>query len=1093
MATITSDTFLDGGVARTAGEAWTINGGILTIRTDTRYHANAPASMTGSLGATTISATLGGGVLIDATDIREVQFDTGSGNVPAIGTSITQGGVSGYLLGVYANLASAPSTVGGAMPASGFIKFREVTGGAFSAGALTGIGANALGADTTSWLEVVYDQAIAITVPRLGFYRARGAWYTLPQTTDGNTSQVIQIPTNGGGTGTRVPCVWIETGVGTNVYEKFVAVSSTYFNTTNLGTDARSKFVLMDTGGTIRIGGDGTNTIGFLPPSGCRIRIPNILGRQTTSAGGRANNVVPHATLATRPDFTTTAAGDIDFEYLMDDWYHLFTAPYKVRHIHCATMDIHTTSNEASPTELEDYATGVYQAGSITFTATNNPLGGTVTDCRFLRPDAASNGHCWSMTGCSNYGFAGTVETGIIAYARSTGLVSFSQCRNFTQSGVFQTDAVTVTPSTSFNFEFERIRYIDRLTGTTNATTGKYVVTCLVSSDNIVVNNIDFGGYANVHPYLGVINASNSSNLKFRNGGTYASPIGGATNAPANIYVDSGNNDGVKVQNIYLTATRTGLYTTVNTSKNQTFERLGGTVGSTATASVNTIGKGLRSASNSVTGQASVYGTHFFDMFDADTTGRLWVAMNEPTAFSSSLITLTLAGASGGFTSGGQVAMPTLGDELILEMPYYALGHTAFQNVAATLTGTNTGNFSYEYQIDVNDGNGFGAYKTISGANLSGETINPALGFKLRIRIICTVASTTNALTYVRLSTVSTSVAQGNALYPLDTANPTLTLTGLAVGTEVVVFSSDYSVELDREVLTGDYVYPYEWISDTGDFDVNILVWKDDKVAFKQVITLTDVDQSIPLSQADDLVYASGYGFSATIDYANELIIMDDTSEIPVNQAYSLWKDDILTGANSQYDFAFTALGGDSVGGANSIPPYTFLSNGWKIRPFEGNYTLGVVDGILVTDDNSDPFVDTLGAYTVRINYQQPVQAIAVSTGGGGGATPAEVWAYATRTLSTGGVTAIQSGLATSSEIASLNDISPAEVNTQVDTALADYDAPTKAELDTAEANIIANSGGATVSDIVNADISGKTLGNRLKDADDQSFLASVK
>ena len=38
--------------------------------------------------------------------------------------------------------------------------------------------------------------------------------------------------------------------------------------------------------------------------------------------------------------------------------------------------------------------------------------------------------------------------------------------------------------------------------------------------------------------------------------------------------------------------------------------------------------------------------------------------------------------------------------------------------------------------------------------------------------------------------------------------------------------------------------------------------------------------------------------------------------------------------------------------------------------------------------------------------------------------------------------------------IAGLNNLSTAEVNTEVDTALADYDAPTKAELDAAELNI---------------------------------------
>lgn len=38
--------------------------------------------------------------------------------------------------------------------------------------------------------------------------------------------------------------------------------------------------------------------------------------------------------------------------------------------------------------------------------------------------------------------------------------------------------------------------------------------------------------------------------------------------------------------------------------------------------------------------------------------------------------------------------------------------------------------------------------------------------------------------------------------------------------------------------------------------------------------------------------------------------------------------------------------------------------------------------------------------------------------------------------------------------VGALNDVSTAQVNTEVDTALADYDGPTKAELDTHEGNI---------------------------------------
>jgi len=160
MATITTDTYLDGGIARTAGEAMTITtGGKLTVRTDTRFHANAPASMTGSLGSLSVTE---GEFLIDATQVRWLAITGGSGT-SAIGTTVTQGAVSGYFLGYYASLTSAPSTTIGA---TGFIKLREVTGGTFSAGALSGITATASGADVTGWLEVVlnhFDGWVALT------------------------------------------------------------------------------------------------------------------------------------------------------------------------------------------------------------------------------------------------------------------------------------------------------------------------------------------------------------------------------------------------------------------------------------------------------------------------------------------------------------------------------------------------------------------------------------------------------------------------------------------------------------------------------------------------------------------------------------------------------------------------------------------------------------------------------------------------------------------------------------------------------------------------------------------------------------------
>lgn len=114
------------------------------------------------------------------------------------------------------------------------------------------------------------------------------------------------------------------------------------------------------------------------------------------------------------------------------------------------------------------------------------------------------------------------------------------------------------------------------------------------------------------------------------------------------------------------------------------------------------------------------------------------------------------------------------------------------------------------------------------------------------------------------------------------------------------------------------------------------------------------------------------------------------TTTLSVHDLYSRWKDWVLTSDNSKYALAFTSVGGDTIdaGAGTSVPLYAFLENGWKIRPQEANHTLNVVDGILLVQGGGDPFVATLGSYNIRVNFQQPVQAIGYNTGGGsGGAT----------------------------------------------------------------------------------------------------------
>ena len=112
-------------------------------------------------------------------------------------------------------------------------------------------------------------------------------------------------------------------------------------------------------------------------------------------------------------------------------------------------------------------------------------------------------------------------------------------------------------------------------------------------------------------------------------------------------------------------------------------------------------------------------------------------------------------------------------------MPEYIKGHTSFANSALVMAGGTATNYTYDYAIDKNDGNGFSTMTTSNytattlGTALNGITgINAQNGFKLKLEI---TTGTTNAtaITSVYMTTVSTTTAQ-DYQYPLDVITLTL-------------------------------------------------------------------------------------------------------------------------------------------------------------------------------------------------------------------------------------------------------------------------------------------------------------------------------
>jgi hypothetical protein len=844
--TITVDQYADDGttVEGSGGDVLTVNGGTITFRRDSR-RADGVNSTIG--GNSVISATLGGGIRIDATQTRWLPVSSSSGTL-SIGATITQGGVSGSFLGFWSSLTARGSTT---LSGAGFIKFREVTGGTFAAGALSGVTATASGPDVVGWIEIVADQAANFNVPRLGNFTTRGDWFELDATT-GADGQLIQTPTQGSAT-TYAPGIWIETGVGTGEYEFYSAIYSTGFSSTNFGNDERCKVVKMGTDGTVQIG-NGAG-VGYVPPAGCRTRIPNVIMRQCTTAA-RQTNAIPHASVATRPDFTTTNAGVIDIQYSYNDWYLLFAQPFAVTIKHTATHEGVKISECASPLDIDDggagssaglalaggYFTSCFAGGTINnwvFSGLSNALSGGICSFAFCIGQRVTN----CKVGCWTYARSATKSFGF--YTSQCTDIQFNDCASLNCSNELLT---------SFQCEVNNFDYCDRYVGATNTTTGLYCWIVTASCDTVKIDGVTFGqngAIADVHPYNGIVSYAASSNLKFRNFGTRAAFLnGGSANNPAYIAADGGNNLNVKIQRCYMQPTRTGALSSNNSSKNMLFEDVYGDWADAQTqAGLNLIVRG-GGGTNSVTGQASVYGTHFGGSFQSDTVGRMWLAMNEPTAETLQYCTTSFSPGSG-FTSAGGLSLATAGDYYICEMQEARLQTTGFRTTAVVVTGTNAANHDIEYQLD--NGSGWnGVWKTFDGTTLATETIYPNIGYKLKIRVTCNTSNNANLISYIRCSTSSTLQAQLDNLYPLD--QNSVSFTGLPTGYDAVVLTAGTTTVLEQVDNVNSTTYTYNY---SGAQTVDVGFIKPGYVPFYiRNLSLTTTDSSIPVSLTADRNYA---------------------------------------------------------------------------------------------------------------------------------------------------------------------------------------------------------------------------------------------
>lgn len=845
-----------GGSVNATLDTYTISAGsTLVVRTDS-YSCPNHSTAFGSLD--TVSYTGQGGTLrFDPTYVRVIEYTAGSGNSPAYGATISQGGVSGVFLGCWSSWLSEPTAAGAAIPASGFMKIGGVTGGNFTAGALTGITATCSGPDVQGWIEVRGADTASITIPRIGKMESVEAWFEIG-TTNGTRGQVIPCPTCATVAST-FPGVWIETAAGSGIYEPYGSVGTVVALATHR-TDASMKVITQTTGG-IRIGNDGTNGVFFLPPTGCKVRIPaTILTCCTRTTGGSGPRVLPNATLATRQELVTTGAGYIDMRGAVIQWYMNLSQAFYAKYKSCALSDTMVLSEIASPLDVDNCIVAPTAAQiNLALNVTSCFAGGTIQNSVFNRFSLATAGsYVSSLNYVTGVTFLNnTYRSATLRANATTGVITSTQAVNCTF-----TNEVYIGGRGLFigaqRCTFNNSSYYDHtITTTTTSTNAMYALDFTTAGSGNVINGMSLP-LPNNGPYNGLVSVSACYNTLLKNIGTsYTSPLV-MTNTVTGVAINgAGNNDGIVLKRVYVSGTRTGPYAFVNSDTNVLLEHVAGDAADTSVlASLNTVAKNCLLTA-ATTGQVSVYGTHWITRFTGTTAGFAEIMCNEPT--SSSTAQCSLVAGTPQFNSSGQVLLTKVGDEVIWEMPFFAVGFTAFTNTAPTITGTNVtysanarwGNHDLYFQVDTGSGYG-GTWLNLTAANLIANTFNSTTGFKLKIRAVCAVASATNAITNMRVALTTTSTDRDTKLYPLSVN--TVTFTGLPTGCDAVTLTAGTSTILDqRDSLAGTtYSFQYEG---TPTVDVGFI--KPGYVPlYIRSLSLGASDSSIPVAMTIDRNYA---------------------------------------------------------------------------------------------------------------------------------------------------------------------------------------------------------------------------------------------
>jgi hypothetical protein len=501
-----------------------------------------------------------------------------------------------------------------------------------------------------------------------------------------------------------------------------------------------------------------------------------------------------------------------------------------------------------------------------------------------------------------------------------------------------------------------------------------------------------FGGgtISNIHPYdflfaLG----SQCLNNRFRNIGTPAVPLVIGTNGTAGICSVSQSTDN-EFNRIYISDHRVALANVSSSAYRTRVDNCwaGAGVGGYIPSNDSRL-RGVRQTMGT-TGNNAIYGAHWADMFTSNpaTTGRLIIAANEPSTASAAQCYITAGTPK--FTGAGSVSNPSSGDQIVWEMDYFALGYTSLANIDPTITGTLTANMSFEFQWTLN-GTWNGTWLALTGANLSGVgAINPATGFKLKVRATTVTPDPTNAITYIRIELLTDATSSETSLYPFKT-DATITVGPVVAGSRIYIYNETASTEIYNGIPDGTsltFAYNNGVEISAGDA-LSVRVRKKEYARGMYSTIASATGASVLTSQTLTPFWDGTTPTDYTVDFVNKKIRATGTrDEFTLSEIADIIAIEQATEDGIRLT-AFANISGLTTLSSGVQIAITVELLGWQISWAAGSVSQAfVTGGNLVGGVLDDPVEDVVGGPQVTINLSASATVVA---GGGTAPTAAEV------------------------------------------------------------------------------------------------------